>query len=241
MTSASRGPATRLPTSTSGYDDAASIMAGTEKSRLRAIPCRRIVGEVGAGQQAPTQRERLGMLADPGRAHRLLIDRAPGVDVCVDKQDVVFGKRDLGGALGEQVAELVVASRRGSERRSDTAARRGSVETPKPSGRRPEYPATAPRDAPSPARAGTSRVEDLLAGPATHLEPAAHTTCARWRNRPDRSSSGLGRMTDRRSSGLRSTSASNRSASRAYFCGYWLREPSRRYSMWYSPSRRTAT
>ena len=47
------------------------------------------------------------MLAKLGGAHRLLVGRAPGIDVCADKQEVVFGKRDLGGALGKQVTGQV--------------------------------------------------------------------------------------------------------------------------------------
>jgi hypothetical protein len=47
VTSASRGAATRLPTCTSGYDDAASIIVGTLKSRLPVIRCRAPSGMLG--------------------------------------------------------------------------------------------------------------------------------------------------------------------------------------------------
>jgi hypothetical protein len=66
-----------------------------------------VFGQVGSRQQAPPQGERLRMLVDPGRAHRLLIGYAPGIDVWADKQCLVFGEWDFGGALGEQVAEPV--------------------------------------------------------------------------------------------------------------------------------------
>ena len=67
------------------------------------------VGDVGAGQQAPTQRERLGVLTDPGCASRLHIGCAPGVnlfDLSGDKE-VLFGKWDFGGALGKQVTHPI--------------------------------------------------------------------------------------------------------------------------------------
>ena len=63
-----------------------------------------VVGDVGSGQQLATQGERLGVLADPGRAHRLLVDGAPGIDVRADKQFVLGGKGDFRCALGEEVA-----------------------------------------------------------------------------------------------------------------------------------------
>ena len=50
------------------------------------------VGQVGAGQQAPPQRKRLGLLAYPGCAYRLLVGCAPGVDVlALTTSHVVFG------------------------------------------------------------------------------------------------------------------------------------------------------
>src|SRR5262249_51403651 len=72
-------------------------------------PLALLVGDVSSGQQAPPQRERLGLLADPGCAHRLLVGNAPGVNVWTGKQyvQVMFRKRDFGGELGELVAELV--------------------------------------------------------------------------------------------------------------------------------------
>ena len=67
------------------------------------------LGDVGAGQQAPAQRERLGVLTDPECASRLLIGCAPGVNLCEVSEDkeVLFGKWDFGGALGKQVTEPV--------------------------------------------------------------------------------------------------------------------------------------
>ncbi|VBA52393.1 hypothetical protein LAUMK191_02446 [Mycobacterium attenuatum] len=70
-------------------------------------PLALVLREVGSGQQPPPQRERLGVLADPGGAHRLFVGYAPVVDVGADKQHVLFGERDICGALGELVAELV--------------------------------------------------------------------------------------------------------------------------------------
>ena len=64
-------------------------------------PVSMIVGDVGSAKQVPAQGERLGMLAELGGAHCLLVERAPGIDVCADKQEVLFGKPDLGGALGK--------------------------------------------------------------------------------------------------------------------------------------------
>ncbi len=136
-----------------------------------------IVGDVGSGQQAPPQRERLGMLADPGCAHRLLIDCAPGIDVCADKHDVLFGKRDFGGALGEQVAELVallvavltgdVIQRFGAGRSKLPGPQVGVLNIwPRRTELRHRHP-----------RPGTSRSRPPR--PSHPSRPAAHTTCAR--------------------------------------------------------------
>ena len=109
VTSASPGPAVRDCTRASGYGAAASIMAGTEKSRLAAIRCRS-----GSGMSGRASRRRHSVNASAclpiQNAHsRLLIGCAPGVNLCEVSEDkeVLVGKWDFGGALGKQVTEPV--------------------------------------------------------------------------------------------------------------------------------------
>jgi hypothetical protein len=84
---------------------------GIEHRRHRHVAVARdplpvLRGDVAPAQQLSAIREGFGVLADPGRAHRLLIDCAPRVNIPVDEQRVV-GLWDLGGAFGEQVAQPV--------------------------------------------------------------------------------------------------------------------------------------
>ncbi|CAM3434067.1 hypothetical protein MYIN104542_29880 [Mycobacterium intermedium] len=132
-------------------------------------PLSTIIGDLWAGQKPPTQRKRLGMLADPERAHRLLINGTPGINVCEDKQNVLFGKRDRSGTLGEQVPKLIlplppVVSGDLMKRLSTSRSKR-----PRPQvgilNIRPRLPEIRHRP-----RQAEQRVIDLL-GPATHLSP----------------------------------------------------------------------
>ena len=162
------------------------------KSRLRcnlvADRCR----DVGTGQQAPEQRDRLRVPTDPACANRLFIGCAPVVDLCDLSGENSGPLRGPGfRRRARQTGNLPgSAAVGGTEGRWHTAARRGSVESPRPAGRRLQRRAMAHpvayrlRDPPH-------RNEDLLVG-CRPSPSAAHTTCARRRIRPHRSRSGPG-------------------------------------------------
>ena len=80
------------------------------------------------------------------------------------------------------------ASRRCNGGRWRTVAPRGSVETPRPAGKRPEHRATVHRASPSIARPAASPRRSPR--PSRRSRSSAQTTCARWRNRPHGSRSG---------------------------------------------------
>ncbi|CAM3492434.1 hypothetical protein MYIN104542_30290 [Mycobacterium intermedium] len=132
-------------------------------------PLSTIIGDLWAGQKPPTQRKRLGMLAQPTRTHRLLINGTPGINVCEDKQAVLFGKRDRSGAPGEQVPKLILPLTPVVS--GDLMKRLGTSRSKRPRPQvgilniRPRLPEIRHR-----LRQAEQRVIDLL-GRATHLSP----------------------------------------------------------------------
>ena len=180
---ASPGSAIRDCTTASGYGVAASSMAGTEKSRLAAMRCRSRSGMSG---RATRRRHSVNASAclpiqdahtacSSARAKRKSVRSIRGQRGPLRE----MGFRRRAGQTGNQAGS---AARGGIERRWRTAARRGSGEKSRRAGRRLQRLATVYRVAASSPRAGTAPSRSPHRSRPSR--PAAHTSCARRRNRP---------------------------------------------------------